>query len=154
MKTPEQMAEEYAEFGTQGVPDSIRKQQLMAKDRMAFLAGYHAAKDQLADAGKVMFCVHCNDMHKGDCAEGKGKNHAALRGTQWISVKERLPDEGEEVLIFGQYLNDIPKVLGVRSRYKGDQDWKYTWEGPDEWVYRENDVTHWMPLPEPPMETE
>jgi len=71
---------------------------------------------------------------------------------RWISVKDRLPEEGEEVLIFGQYLNDIPKILGVRSRYKGDQDWKYTWEGPDEWVYRENDVTHWMPLPEPPKE--
>lgn len=66
---------------------------------------------------------------------------------QWISVKERLPEEGEEVLVFGQCLNDPAKVLGVRSRYKGDQDWKYTWEGLDEWVYRENDVSHWMPLP-------
>lgn len=45
-KTPEQMAEEYAEFGTQGVPDSIRKQQLMAKDKMTFLAGYQAAQPQ------------------------------------------------------------------------------------------------------------
>lgn len=69
---------------------------------------------------------------------------------QWISVKEQLPEEGEEVLIFGQYLNDIPKVLGVRCRYKGDQKWKYTWEGQDEWVYSQDDVSHWMPLPEPP----
>jgi hypothetical protein len=47
-KTPEQMAEEYAEFGLQCVPDSIRKQQLMAKDRMAFLAGYKAAKQWIS----------------------------------------------------------------------------------------------------------
>ena len=47
-KTPEQMAEEYAEFGLQGVPDSIRKQQLMAKDRMAFLAGYQAAQQWIS----------------------------------------------------------------------------------------------------------
>jgi len=47
-KTPEQMAEEYAEFGTQGVPDSIRKQLLMTKDKMAFLAGYQAAQQWIS----------------------------------------------------------------------------------------------------------
>lgn len=100
--------------------------------KVDFLAGYKAAKEQFRSTTK----------EAGD----------KLTPTGWISVKDRLPEEGEEVLVFGQYLNDIPKVLGVKSRYKGDQDWKYTWEGSDEWVYREDDVTHWMPLPEPPKE--
>lgn len=70
----------------------------------------------------------------------------------WISVKERLPEEGIEVLIFGKVLNDISKVLGVRARFRGDQEWKYTWESEDIHVYKQDDVTHWMPLPEPPKE--
>jgi len=61
MKTPEQLADEYAEFGLQGVPDSIRKQQLMAKDRMAFLAGYQAAMNS---PEKQDPCEHILDMEK------------------------------------------------------------------------------------------
>lgn len=141
MKTPEEidrlelLAASYAcdyrdsPNKTNGIPDSYLVYSI-AYD--AFLDGYKAAMDQLADVDKVM--------------------NSSNNSNGWISVKERLPEEGEEVLVFGQYLNDIPKVLGVRSRYKGDQDWKYTWEGSDEWVYRENDVTHWMPLPKPPKE--
>lgn len=103
MKTPEQLAEEYADDWHKDCdyPAEILRHTKKATETV-FLAGYQAgrlnsegvqaAKDQLAD-GKVMFCVYCNDMHKGDCAECKGKNHPALRGTQWISVKERLPEE-------------------------------------------------------------
>jgi hypothetical protein len=70
----------------------------------------------------------------------------------WISVKERLPEEGLEVLIFGKILNDISKVLGVRARFQGDQKSKYTWESEDIHIYTQYDVTHWMPLPKPPEE--
>jgi hypothetical protein len=69
---------------------------------------------------------------------------------QWISVKERLPEEDVAVLVYGQVLNDPPDVLGVRRRYNGDQDWKHTWESEDGFIYREDDVTHWMPLPKAP----
>ena len=92
--------------------------------RDAFLAGYQAAKDQFADVDKVM--------------------------PQWISVKERLPEAGVEVLIFGKVFNDISKILGVRARFNGDQSWKYTWESEDIHIYMQDDVTHWMPLPEAP----
>lgn len=71
---------------------------------------------------------------------------------QWISVKDRLPEEDVAVLVYGQILNDPPDVIGVRRRYIGDQEWKYTWESEDGFIYREDDVTHWMPLPEPPKE--
>ena len=73
---------------------------------------------------------------------------------QWISVKDRLPEEDIAVLVYGQVLNDPPDVIGVRRRYKGDQEWKYTWESEDGFIYREDDVTHWMPLPAAPKEEE
>jgi hypothetical protein len=71
---------------------------------------------------------------------------------EWISVKERLPEEDVAVLTYGQVLNNPPEVIGVRRRYNGDQEWKHTWESEDGFIYREDDVTHWMPLPEPPKE--
>lgn len=142
MKTPEQMAEEYADLC---VSDAY-----YAPLKAGFLAGYQAAKELYAAKLK-----EANDTVAGMADECEGLKTIIydndetnlLTPAKWISVKDRLPEEGEEVLVFGQYLNDIPKVLGVRSRYKGDQDWKYTWEGSDEWIYREDDVTHWMPLP-------
>jgi len=71
---------------------------------------------------------------------------------QWISVKDRLPEEDLPVLVYGQVLNDPAETLGVRRRYNGDQEWKHTWESEDGFIYREDDVTHWMPLPKPPEE--
>ena len=61
MKTPEQMAEEYVdEFIFGGEYRHIVKRGF--KD--AFLAGYHAAKDQLADADKVMPKQDGDLLHK------------------------------------------------------------------------------------------
>lgn len=62
---------------------------------------------------------------------------------QWISVKERLPDEGIDVLMrFEQNM-----AVGFRL----ECDWcAYT----DDGYYTDCDSkpTHWMPLPEPPKE--
>jgi hypothetical protein len=54
--------------------------------------------------------------------------------------------------VYGQVLNDPPDVIGARRRCNGDQDWKHTWESEDGFIYREDDVTHWMPLPKLPEE--
>jgi hypothetical protein len=116
MKTPEELAEEYAMFGKSDVPDSVFKRQKIAEQKFDFLAGYQAA------------------------------------APQWISVKDRLPKEDVAVLVYGQVLNDPPDVIGVRRRYNGDQEWKHTWESEDGFIYREDDVTHWMPLPKKPEE--
>lgn len=138
-KTPEKLVAIYTdelceELAKSGINPNKRGAIFRIEDmRMAFLTGCKRAVQPNVD-------IDTNNI--------KTINANNLNG--WISVKERLPEEGEDVLVFGQYLNDIAKVLGVRSRYRGDQEWKYTWEGPDEWVYRENDVTHWMPLPKPP----
>ena len=61
---------------------------------------------------------------------------------EWISVDERLPEKGEEVLVFD-----------TRENWTG-----FAWLNPDEtWTalgfdfpFDLGEVTHWMPLPQPP----
>lgn len=62
---------------------------------------------------------------------------------KWISVKDRLPEEGDTVLVFNT---------------SGGEDCLVTiaikWPN-EEWFLTEiettsEEVTHWMPLPEPP----
>ena len=70
---------------------------------------------------------------------------AALREQeqrQWVSVKERLPEEFKRVLVF------VPEKSGLMG--KPDLDTDRIVEGC--WVRWGKYVTHWMPLPEPPKE--
>ena len=66
---------------------------------------------------------------------------------QWISVKDRLPDEFEDEDI----LVNINWIYGYRVfifRYCGDDEWI-----DDEGVITNTKgacITHWMPLPEAP----
>ena len=61
---------------------------------------------------------------------------------EWVSVTERLPEKGEEVLVFD-----------TRENWTG-----FAWLRPDEtWTalgfdfpFGLGEVTHWMPLPPPP----
>jgi hypothetical protein len=133
VKTPEELAEEYLSQDEIACDAINHAAEHLVKH--AFLAGYQAAKDQLVDT-----CDHILDMEK----------MVDVNYSRWISVKERLPEEGLEVLVYGKILNDISKALGVRARFRGDQEWKYTWESEDIHVYNQDDVTHWKPLPEPP----
>lgn len=64
--------------------------------------------------------------------------------SEWISVKDRLPELGERVLctdghcVFEQYRVLPSCVYGVWDRMGLKSEMQ--------------DVTHWMPLPEPPQE--
>lgn len=142
MKTPEQMAVQYIKDVETARNPSVTATAFPQMQR-CYIAGYKAGHEQALNTISKMDNATDRMLQRATCFPA---------AQQWISVKERLPKDGEEVLVFGQYLNDIPKVLGVRSRYKGDQEWKYTWEGSDEWVYTQDDVTHWMPLPDAPKE--
>ncbi len=54
---------------------------------------------------------------------------------EWISVKDRLPEEGSYVLVFVNlgYGYTIGTSLYLNKSFKMDEN-----------------ITHWMPLPEPP----
>lgn len=65
--------------------------------------------------------------------------------TEWISVKDRLPNKGQDVLIYRSgFRVDLMNV----HMYLGEDRWE------DEYGYWETTetegITHWMPLPEPP----
>ena len=63
---------------------------------------------------------------------------------KWISVTERLPEEFVSVLIC--IPSDAP-LPTVKEAYWANGSW-----GAKMWIYSANEVTHWMPLPEPPKE--
>ncbi len=69
---------------------------------------------------------------------------------EWISVDDRLPDEGAHVLVYGQKRNAVEYRVGEgwRAAYWSDPGRGVIWHmGPSE-----ADVTHWMPFPPPPGE--
>jgi len=57
----------------------------------------------------------------------------------WISVKDRLPEERETVLVFIQELAEDKENIAM--------DVSYVWSGK---FHSLPPITHWMPLPEPP----
>ncbi|WP_289745000.1 DUF551 domain-containing protein [Paramuribaculum intestinale] len=62
---------------------------------------------------------------------------------QWVSVEERLPEEGQEVLLYD--VNSIRHyVIGWR-RKKGDN--KGMWALSNGFV-EDKDITHWLPIPQ------
>ena len=79
------------------------------------------------DIAEVAF----NNGYEKGYADGKPK---------WISVDERLPEKFHNVLTArkcGDWFSiDIEGILAT-GKWSGD-------------IFTDNDVTHWMPLPEPP----
>ena len=63
---------------------------------------------------------------------------------EWISVKDRLPEVGVPVLV-----HEGPYNYQVIATINSDGRWEDTVEG-----YMAIHVTHWMPLPDPPTDTE
>ena len=87
---------------------------------------------------------------------------------EWISVKDKLPTEGGEYLVFlkdiepptGEPIYDgIPPYDVVTVAMYSEDAKVFKWG--DEWVFNmllehpcsfTMEMTHWMPLPQPPME--
>lgn len=131
-KTPEQMAEEYAAI--RSVADESVVLGANPWTKAAFLAGYEAAKEQLADASKVMdTCEHILDMEKMVDVNSLEKPDG------WISVKERLPNIGAPCL-----------VTCHEERYTIAEYDGIKWTTLNSIAYYHPIVTHWQPLPEAP----
>jgi hypothetical protein len=106
-KTPEQMAEEYIAH--------VLESQCDCSYRIAFLAGYQAAKPQ------------------------------------WISVKDRLPEEGQDCIFYVDFVDEWDKG-SERINFQEIG----VFNGKDRFYHRSHTdldrVTYWMPLPEAPKE--
>lgn len=66
---------------------------------------------------------------------------------RWISVKDRLPEVGQPVVIYYPYWTGL-EVQVARLEYD-----KLTFDICGEFNASVNKVTHWQPLPEPPKAT-
>jgi hypothetical protein len=122
-KTPEELAEEYANSCL------TTNAYILSKD--AFLAGYKAAQEH---AHAALEEAEARMEEIKDQVAGVSKMMP-----QWISVKDRLPEDASDVL--------IAWADGVSEACFCDETWcregrRLLW------------VTHWMPLPAPPKEEE
>ena len=78
---------------------------------------------------------------------------------KWISVKDRMPELGQEVLVY---------AVGKADGFIGEHDIEIcnryifhlfptspgyeTWSSPRQYFHSDYEITHWMLLPEPPKE--
>ena len=65
---------------------------------------------------------------------------------KWIPVTERLPSIGEEVIVFAD--RTTIRIWSLERYYPTIAD--VFWEREDGYHEDASEVTHWMPLPEPP----
>lgn len=75
-----------------------------------------------------------------DCSGSISNIHNYRRNNEWVSVKDRLPEQS------GYYL-----CTYVFDNHRFYYD-RWFWESEKRFATTDN-ITHWMPLPEPPNET-
>ena len=69
---------------------------------------------------------------------------------EWISVIHRLPEPNQRILF---YASDSDKVFcGVYSFKYSDEKFHF-FENMNDWCFEDQVVTHWMPLPNAPGES-
>lgn len=72
--------------------------------------------------------------------------HQGYNVSKWISCKEKMPDDGVNVLIYAG--NRMISLAWY------DKDMGYFYICDSDYKYNSLDVTHWQPLPEPPKDGE
>ena len=101
-------------------------------------------------------CEFCNDIdgcvhrRKEIIADRLIANGVTVQ--EWISVKDRLPDNKEHDWVLAQVVEDngymhIPKVMEYRQSRNDWFEETYGWLSEHNGLFS---VTHWMPLPPPP----
>ena len=85
----------------------------------------------------------CYDIHCAECiADRLITNGVTIQ--RWIPVEERLPGN-EQVVI----------VCDIRENWIGCWEYRHGGEWADNYLtFSNSDITHWMPMPEPPKEDE
>ena len=120
------------------------------KKQFEYKRGYSAQLDyRLFNNGNLRqvvgydFCPECMKDFKNWASGAEEKQ------TGWISVKDRLPDQ--ELLEHMKRYQE--KSVEVLVMIKGGKiATALTWDGNSfsDGIHNEYEVTHWMPLPEPP----
>lgn len=94
------------------------------------------------DPYECYFCTK-DDDYCDCCYAEKLADHLIANGVtvqKWISVKDRLPEKEGEVLVC-----DTREDFISTWEYLGKGLWLY-----DDIFWGTDDITHWMPLPQPP----
>lgn len=66
---------------------------------------------------------------------------------EWISVKDRLPEDSCDVLVAKRN----GRVFKMSYHAPFDSGKRiFQWFGFGKWIDQHSQITHWMPLPEPP----
>ena len=78
-----------------------------------------------------------------------GNNTVIRFEPRWIPVTERLPENDQDVLVMVHWRDYPENMMCYGRKYK--TRW-YLWNGELGELVKGFDITHWMPLPEPPKE--
>ena len=80
------------------------------------------------------------------CAAPKRSNgtREGVLSMEWIRVTDRTPSINEAVLVYDKFIEDVS--IGYISEFLGERAVWITDYGQN----ISDEVTHWMPLPEPP----
>lgn len=72
---------------------------------------------------------------------------------EWISIQDNQPREFQQVLIYGTWRRSNNSNMDVGYMYQHTNDnWYWSISGTTGGSIG-NSVTHWMPLPKPPVDT-
>lgn len=66
---------------------------------------------------------------------------------QWIDVKDSLPETNGNVLAYKS--NGLITLMSYHAPFDSGKR-IFQWWGFGEWLDQHSQVTHWLPLPEPP----
>jgi len=68
---------------------------------------------------------------------------------EWIPCAERMPERGVKVLVWAPY-EGTPQIAEWQRWDGPDRGYTDVWYRPGPTSLGKSEVTHWMPLPEPP----
>ena len=102
----------------------------------------------------------CRYYGFGDCFPERFADHLIANGVtvqEWISVDDRLPSDGQDVLVIAHGWDGRLVYVGSHKRVEAQKSWiTGITNKSSEWLLwgwsylKEPMVTHWMPIPQPP----